>query len=111
MKRIFTLLSAFCIFSNCLATTFTVNSLAITNTGVGNSGTLLYCISQANSTIGPHTINFSVAGTIAINNASGLLPSIVVGLTIDGTTAPGYAGTPVVIIDGTGLTNGGCLTV
>ena len=93
------------------ATTYTVNSLAITNTGIGNNGTLLYCMSQANMSIGPHIINFSVAGTIAINNASALLPTVVQALTIDGTTAPGYEGTPVVIVDGTGLINGGGISV
>ena len=93
------------------STAYSVNSLAITNTGSGNSGTLLYCITQANMSVGPHVLSFSVAGTIAINNPSGLLPTITQAVTIDGTTAPGYAGSPVVILDGTGLTNGGGLSV
>jgi parallel beta-helix repeat protein len=93
------------------ATVYTVNSLATTNTGSGNSGTLYYCISQANFVTGPHTINFSVAGTIAISSPSSVLPALVKEITIDGSTAPGYAGTPVVILDGTGLTGGDGLSI
>ena len=91
------------------AAVFTVNSLANTNTGTGNSGTLLYCINQANLTTGPHTIDFSVAGTISINTSA--LPALTKEITLDGTTAPGYAGVPVVVIDGTGLTGGSGISV
>lgn len=79
------------------ATVYEVNSTAATNTGTGTSGTLLYCINQANNSTGPHTINFSVAGTISPNSA---LPALNEAITIDGTTAPGYSGTPVMVLDG-----------
>lgn len=87
------------------AATFTVNSLANTNTGSGSTGTLRYCLTMATITPGaPHTINFSVAGTIAIVADANALPNITQATTIDGTTAPGYAGSPVIIIDYAGCT-------
>lgn len=92
--------------SNLFATTYTVNSLGPANTGSGNSGTLFYCITQANLSAGPHTINFSVSGTISINNLSNSLPTIKQKMIIDATTAPGYvagcAGVPSVILQGSG---------
>jgi parallel beta-helix repeat protein len=112
MKKFYTLILSAAIFNGTIsATTYTVNSLATTNTGSGNSGTLFYCISQANMSSGPHLINFSVAGTIAINASPAVLPTLVQGITIDGTTAPGYSGTPVVILNGTGLTGGNGITI
>jgi hypothetical protein len=86
------------------STIYTVNSLATTSTGSGTSGTLRWCITQANASAGPHTINFSVAGSIAINSASVALPDLVQEITIDGSTAPGYISSPVVFVDGTGST-------
>lgn len=93
------------------ANIYDVNSLAATNTGTGTSGTLRYCITQANLSLGPHTINFSVAGTISINSSSNMLPALSKEITIDATTAPGYAGVPVIILDGTGSGSGNGLEI
>jgi parallel beta-helix repeat protein len=94
-------------------TIFTVNSLANTNTGTGTTGTLRFCMNIATITPGgPHTITFSVAGTIAILSDPNVLPTITsTGLIIDGTTAPGYAGIPLIIIDGAGTTSGNGITI
>ena len=103
-----------CIFctSSAFATTFTVNSLAAGPAGAGNSGTLEYCILQANLTAGPHTIEFSVAGTIALTTNADYLPNLMSNeVTIDGTSAPGFVDAPVIIIDYTGTTNGNGLRV
>jgi titin len=91
------------------ATTFTVNSLGDSNTGIAatHMGTLRWVINQANAGMTgtgttPDTINFSVAGTISVGNIGlGALPALVDEATIDGTTAPGWTGIPVVILDGT----------
>lgn len=88
------------------ATVFDVTSLANTNTGTGTSGTLYYCISQANQTTGPHSINFSIAGTININTNAATLPVLTKQIAINATTAPGYNSLPVVVLDGTGLGGG-----
>jgi hypothetical protein len=84
-----------------LLSTWTVNSLGDTGGGVGTSGDLRYCITQADATTGNNTINFSVTGTITLNSA---LPDLsnTTGLTdIEGPGAAsltvarsGAAGTP-----------------
>ncbi|MES2789477.1 MAG: right-handed parallel beta-helix repeat-containing protein [Planctomycetota bacterium] len=74
-----------------LLTTFTVTNL--NDSGVGSFRQALL---DANSTPGADSVAFSVAGTIALASS---LPSITGQIDINGTTAPGYAGTPVVEID------------
>ncbi len=89
------------------ATIYTVNSAADAGTGVGNSGDLRYCISQANAAPGPHTINFNIAPsgahTITLSSA---LPNISRQMTIDATTQPGYSGTPVITLTRSGSPGG-----
>jgi PKD repeat protein len=108
MKKLLLLVSLIAVLEPSFASTFTVNSLAATNTGSGNSGTLRYCMNIATITPGgPHTIVFSVAGTIAIGSDANLLPNITSsGLFIDGTTAPGFVDAPVVMVDFAGTTSG-----
>ena len=59
--------------------------------------TLRAAIQQANVTAGTDSIRFSVAGTISPTSA---LPTVTQTVSIDATTAPGYVGTPVVVISG-----------
>src|SRR5262249_31447605 len=83
------------------STTYLVTSLADTNT----QGTLRFAINQANANnmgtaASPDQIQFSTgSGTISISGAA------LAGLTdiaiIDASTATGYNGTPVIILDGT----------
>jgi hypothetical protein len=72
-------------------------TFAVTSLGDSGSGTLRQAIVQANRTPGPDTIEFDVAGTIRVGRAS--LPAITDPVKIDGTTAPGFAGSPVVTVD------------
>lgn len=106
-----------------LSTTYTVSSLSDSNT----PGTLRYAINQANANptgtaMSPDVIQFSVAGTINVGSSSlGALPTLASNevVVIDGTSAPDYAGAPVISLDGTnaglganGLTiSGGSSTV
>jgi parallel beta-helix repeat protein len=79
------------------AATFTVSSLA--NAG---AGTLRQAIIDANASVAtPHTIVFTVAGTITLTTG---LPIITRTVTIDGSTAPGWStgSGPVVIVSGGG---------
>lgn len=93
------------------ATTFTVNSVGdqtdanagdgVCDTGSGTC-TLRAAIEEANANAGADTIQFSIgSGARTISPATGL-PSAFEALTIDGTTQPGYAGTPLIEIDGVG---------
>ncbi len=82
--------------SSGLATTYVV-----TNTNNSGSGSLRSAISQANSNPGADAINFNISGTAPfVIKPTTALPIINSPLTIDGTTQPGYAGSPLVEIDG-----------
>lgn len=84
---------------NAFSAIYTVNGLGDAGTGAGLTGDLRYCITQANGAAGPHTINFSVAGTI---NLTATLPVFTRQISIQGNTAPGYAlATPTVQLNGT----------
>jgi hypothetical protein len=85
-------LSAEQLETRCVPSTFTV--LTLLDSGAGS---LRQAILSANSHPGADVINFSVAGTIQLT--SGALPTITRNVDIDGTTAPGFAGTPVIEID------------
>jgi CSLREA domain-containing protein len=61
--------------------------------------TLRAAIQQANVQAGPDTIQFNLSDSTLIEPGSAL-PDIADDLTIDGTTQPGYSGTPLVVIDG-----------
>ncbi|MFP5237143.1 MAG: beta strand repeat-containing protein, partial [Acidobacteriota bacterium] len=75
------------------ASTFTVSTIADSG-----AGSLRQAIIDANTAGGTNTIVFSLAGTITLTSELPVIQDD--GLTIDGTTAPGYAGTPVITIDG-----------
>jgi hypothetical protein len=75
-----------------LLSTFTVTNLR--NTG---SGSLREAIIESNAQSGANTIGFSVAGTIRIKGKS--LPAITNTVTIDGESAPSFAGSPVVTVN------------
>lgn len=75
--------------------------------------TLRAAIEQANATPGPNTINFDIGGigppSIAPMSA---LPTITGPTTIDGTTQPGFAGVPLIELNGAaaGAANGLSIT-
>jgi len=123
---VFLLLAGLALSGRALAATFTV-----TNANDSGAGSLRQAITDANGAgAGPHSVTFSITGSgvhaIALSSA---LPTITVasgGLTVDGTTQSGYAGTPVIAVtctsnfsgfvfsgsEGTikGLSIGGCQT-
>jgi hypothetical protein len=85
------------------AMTFTV-----TNTNDDGPGSLRQAILDANANVGFDTINFSIgSGVHTINvgsTTSVALPAIADPVIIDGTTQPGYAGSPLVELNGTSVT-------
>jgi CSLREA domain-containing protein len=92
------------------ANTLTVNIL--TDEADGSCGdvdcSLRDAMALAEANAGPDTIDFAVTGTITVSATLGCLPVLNNGqTTIDGTTAPGFAGTPLVAITaGPGLSCG-----
>jgi trimeric autotransporter adhesin len=81
-----------------LLSTFTVTNLH--NSGAGS---LRQAIVESNQQPGANSIDFDVAGTIRIVRTS--LPAITNTVTINGSTAPSFAGSPVVTVNFQG-TNG-----
>lgn len=66
-------------------------------------GSLRWAISQANLGAGGDTIAFAIPGTGAKTiRLNAPLPTLTVPVTIDGTTQPDFAGTPLIQIDGAG---------
>ncbi len=76
-------------------------SLMVTNTLDSGAGSLRQAILDADAATGPSTIGFDIpgAGPHTIATVDGL-PTITGAIAIDGTTEPGYAGTPSIVLNG-----------
>ena len=84
--------------------TYTVNATADTDDGVCNAAncTLREAINAANANAGTDTIRFVIgSGPKSIAPLSPL-PTIVAPVVIDGTSQPGFSGTPIIELDGSG---------
>ena len=79
--------------------TYSVTSLADSG-----AGSLRQAIIDANTSGGADIIRFDVSGTINLSTA---LPNINSLITIDATTAPGYAGEPLVQLNGASVSGNG----
>lgn len=88
------------------ASTFTV-----TNTNDSGAGSLRQAILDANANAGPDIINFSIGSGAQRITLTSSLPTISDPLTIDGTTQPGYAGTPIIEVTTDGQVIGDGLTI
>ena len=96
-------LTAFCTgFVSCFtvasaeAATFTV-----TTTADSGAGSLRQAILDANAAAGPDTIDFNIAGAgVKTITPTSALPTITEAVTIDGTTQPGFAGLPLIELNG-----------
>jgi CSLREA domain-containing protein len=68
-------------------------------------GSLRAAILSANSTPGVDSISFSIGSGLQTIQPLSTLPTISEGVIIDGTTQPGFAGVPLIEIDGSKTTN------
>ena len=79
----------------------TAGTFTVTSTGDAGAGTLRQAILDANTAAGADTIAFNITGagvqTIALSSSLPMA-SVTGGLTVDGTTQPGYAGTPLIAL-------------
>ena len=83
------------------AATFTV-----TQTGDSGAGSLRQAMLDANNLPGPHQIIFAIPGAGPHRIAPlSPLPPVHETLTLDGTSQPGYAGQPLIVLDGAGAGN------
>jgi Calx-beta domain/Carboxypeptidase regulatory-like domain/Beta-propeller repeat/CarboxypepD_reg-like domain len=79
-------------------------SFVVTNANNHGTGSLREAIINANATLGADTIVFNIPGPgVKTINLLTALPEIIETVTIDATTQPGYAGTPLVELDGLGI--------
>ena len=79
-----------------------MNSTADTDDGVCNAAncTLREAINAANANAGTDTIRFVIGSGAKTIQPLSALPTITDPVTIDGTTQPGFSGTPIIEIDG-----------
>lgn len=95
-------LNVVCLEDRTVPATFTVT----TNQDNGNdsapiAGSLRAAIISANNTPGSDTINFNIpGGGVQTIQPLSVLPPITESVVIDGTSQPGYAGTPVIVLSG-----------
>jgi titin len=79
----------------------------VTTTNDVVAGSLRQAISNANTNPGPNTIAFNISGTKPFTiSPNSVLPTINDSTTIDGSTEPGFAGTPVIELNGSNAGGG-----
>src|SRR4051812_28613256 len=91
-----------------VAATFTVNSTADTDDGACDAAncTLREAIQAANAAPGADIIRFIIGTGVRTISPTATLPTITDPVTIDGTTQPGFAGSPIIEIEGSSAPNG-----
>src|SRR5215213_3718426 len=73
----------------------------VTNTNDGGAGSLRDALTQSNNHAGVDTVTFHIASPSKVIRPGSPLPEVWDPAVIDGTTQGGYAGRPLVQIDGT----------
>ena len=73
----------------------------VTNTNDSGAGSLRQAITAANATASADSVIFNIPGENRRINLTSALPAIGAPINIDGTTQPGFAGVPIIEIDGT----------
>ena len=84
-----------------VAATFTV-----TNTNNSGLGSLRQALTDANNNPGADTITFAIGSGLQTISPSADLPGVIGPVTIDGTSQPGFGGTPIIEINGANTTSG-----
>lgn len=79
------------------------NTLVVTNTNDNGAGSLRQAITVANNLAGTQTIAFQILGAgVHTISPTSALPNITDRLVIDGLTQPGFAGAPLIELNGAG---------
>ena len=83
----------------------------VSNANDSGDGSLRQALLAANATPGLDTINFSIGSGAQTIVPQSPLPFVTDPVILDGTTQPGYAGSPLIDLDGLALSNGNGLVV
>lgn len=85
----------------------------VTNTNDSGAGSLRQAILDANADPGTETIRFNIPGSgVRTITPTSALPTITDAVIIDGTTQPGFSGTPIIELNGSSAgTNASGLTI
>ncbi|MBI3952270.1 MAG: hypothetical protein HY314_17610 [Acidobacteria bacterium] len=86
-------------------------TFTVTNTNNSGAGSLRQAILGANASPGADMINFSVGSGGKTINLTSALPTITDAVTIDGTTQPGFAGEPIINLNGAATSGGDGLSI
>ncbi len=78
----------------------TALTFSVTNTNDSGSGSLRQAITTANGTPAADTITFNIGTGLKTIAPRSPLPTITAPLIIDGATQPGFAGKPLIVING-----------
>src|SRR5205814_1286341 len=78
----------------------TVPLLVVMNTFDSGPGSLRQAILDADGMPGPNTIRFAISAGVQTISLTTPLPPITQQVIIDGTTQPGYAGSPLIELNG-----------
>lgn len=82
-------------------------TFVVTNINNSGAGSLRQAILNVNAASGTSTINFNISGGgVRSIKPTATLPTITNPVIIDGTTQPGYAGNPLIELDGSVLGSG-----
>jgi hypothetical protein len=101
-------------FGLACALSLSAATYTVTTTADSGAGSLRQAVTDANAAAGPHVIAFNIAGSGPHSIAPATdLPAIsfLTGITIDGTTQPGFAGAPLVEIYRDGTFASTCLSI
>ena len=83
-----------------------LSTITVTNSADSGDGSLRQAIINADNTHAASTITFKIGTGAQTINLKSALPTVTVPLTIDGTTQPGFAGQPLITLDGTSAGDG-----
>jgi Calx-beta domain-containing protein len=92
-------------------TAHATSTFVVTNSNDSGSGSLRQAILDANVNAGADIVNFSIGSGVQRITLASPLPIISDPLTIDGTTQPGFAGTPIIEVTSNGQVIGDGLTI
>ena len=81
-------------------------TFTVTNTNDSGAGSLRQAILDANASLGADTISFSIGSGVQTITPLSALPTVTGPVTIDGTSQPGFGGTPIIELSGSSVPAG-----